>query len=208
MLRIASAVVLVLLMVGSAGLLEQGDAWAQAKKAEPKAGAATKPGGDAADKPAMPSAPQLAILVQTAVVALSQANLTNNYTVLYALAAPDFQQNNTPEKLAQVFANVRKIDLTPVILYSPQLSRPPVIDDKGMLRLTGFYKTAPQQVLFDILYQPVEGRWRLYGISVGTQAAQPAQAAPVAAAPGAAPPAAAPAEPAAAEKKKAAPAKK
>jgi hypothetical protein len=203
MLRIASAVVLALLMVGSAGLLERGDAWAQAKKAEPKAAATTKPGGDAADKPPMPSAPQLAILVQTAVVALSQANLTNNYTVLHALAAPDFQQNNPPEKLTQVFANVRKIDLTPVILYAPQLSRPPLIDDKNMLRLTGFYKTTPQQVLFDILYQPVEGRWRLYGISVGTQTPQSAQAAP-----GTAPPAAAPAEPAGADKKKPASAKK
>ena len=200
MLRIASTVVLALLMVGSAGLLEAGDAWAQTKKAEPKA--------DAAAKPPMPSAPQLAILVQTAVVALSQANLTSNYTVLHALAAPDFQKNNPPEKLAQVFAEVRKIDLTPVILYSPQLSRPPVIDDKNMLRLTGFYKTTPQQVLFDILYQPVGGHWRLFGISVGTQTPQPAQAAPTAAAPGAAPASAAPAEPPPADKKKAAPAKK
>ena len=174
-------------------------------KAEPKADAAAKPAADAAAKPPMPSAPQLAILVQTAVVALSQANLTNNYTVLHALAAPDFQKNNPPEKLAQVFAEVRKTDLTPVILFSPQLSRPPVIDDKNMLRLTGFYKTSPQQVLFDILYQPVEGRWRLFGISVGTQRLQPAEAAPAGAAPAAAPPAA---QAPAADKKKAAPAKK
>lgn len=203
MLRIAPAAVLALLMMASAGLPGGSEAWAQAKKAEPKADAAAKPPTEAVARPPMPSAPQLAILVQTAVVALSQANLTNNYTVLHALAAPDFQKNNPPEKLAQVFAEVRKIDLTPVILYSPQLTRPPVIDDKGMLRLTGFYKTAPQQVLFDILYQPVEGRWRLFGISVATQAPQPA-AAPMAAAP----PAAAPAEPPAADKKKAAPAKK
>jgi hypothetical protein len=145
----------------------------------------------------VPSAPQLAILVQTAVVALSQANLTGNYTVLHTLAAPEFQKNNPPEKLAQVFAEVRKIDLTPVIIYAPQLTRQPTIDDKGMLRLTGFYKTVPQQVLFDILYQPVDGRWRLFGISVGTQAPQAAAAPP-----------AAPAESAATDKKKAAPAKK
>jgi hypothetical protein len=201
MLRIALAAVLALLMLG--GLPGGGEAWGQAKKAEPKADAAAKPAAGTPEKPPMPGAPQLAILVQTAMVALSQANLTNNYTVLHALAAPEFQKNNPPEKLAQVFAEVRKIDLTPVILYSPQLSRPPAIDDKNMLRLTGFYKTAPQQVLFDILYQPVEGRWRLFGLSVGTQAAQPA---PAAAAPGGAPPA--PAEPPAADKKKAAPAKK
>jgi hypothetical protein len=198
MLRVRSAAALALLMAASAGLLGGSDAWGQAKKAEPKADAAAKPAPAADTKPPMPSAPQLALLVQTAMVALSQANLTNNYTVLHALAAPDFQKNNPPEKLTQVFAEVRKIDLTPVVLYSPQLTRPPLIDDKSMLRLTGFYKTTPQQVLFDIMYQPVEGRWRLYGISVGTQAPQPTAAAP----------GGAPAEPAAADKKKAAPAKK
>jgi hypothetical protein len=197
MLRIAWAAVLALLMVGSAGLLGGSDARAQAEKAEPGAEAAAKPAADAAAKAPMPGPPQLAIMVQTAVVALSQANLTNNYTVLHALGAPEFQKNNPPEKLAQVFAEVRKIDLTPVIIYSPQLSRPPSIDDKSMLRLTGFYKTAPQQVLFDILYLPVDGRWRLVGLSVGTQAPQTAAA-----------PSAAPAEPAAADKRKAAPAKK
>jgi len=203
MLRIALAAGLALLAAGGASLLGGSEAWGQAKKADPKADAAAKPAAAAPAKPPMPSAPQLAILVQTAMVALSQANLTNNYTVLHALAAPEFQKNNPPEKLVQVFAEVRKIDLTPVILYSPQLSRPPAIDDKNMLRLTGFYKTAPQQVLFDVLYQPVDGRWRLYGISVGTQTPQPA------AAPGAAaPPAAAPAEAPVADKKKAAPAKK
>jgi hypothetical protein len=196
------AAILALLTAGCAGLLGGGHAWGQAKKADPKAEAVAKPPAPSADRPPMPGAPQLAILVQTAVVALSQANLTNNYTVLHALAAPDFQKNNPPEKLAQVFANVRKIDLTPVILYSPQLTRPPAIDDKNMLRLTGFYKTTPHQVLFDILYQPVEGRWRLFGISVGTQV--PQAAAPA----GAPPPAAAPAAPPAADKKKAAPAKK
>jgi len=203
MLRIGVAAVLALLTFGGAGLLGGSDSWAQAKKAEPKTDAAAKPAAAAPEKPPMPSAPQLAILVQTAMVALSQANLTNNYTVLHALAAPEFQKNNPPEKLAQVFAEVRKLDLTPVILYSPQLSRPPAIDDKNMLRLTGFYKTAPQQVLFDILYQPVDGRWRLFGVSVGTQTPQP-----VAAPGGAAPPAAAPAEAPVADKKKTAPTKK
>ena len=201
MLRIALAAVLALLTVGGAGLLGDDEAWGQAKKAEPKADAAAKPAAGTPDKPPMPSPPQLAILVQTAMVALSQANLTNNYTVLHALAAPEFQKNNPPEKLAQVFSEVRKIDLTPVILYSPQLSRPPAIDDKNMLRLTGFYKTAPQQVLFDILYQPVDGRWRLFGLSVGTQMPQPAPAA-------AAPAGTAPAEAPPADKKKPAPARK
>jgi hypothetical protein len=205
MLRVAFAAILTLLLVAGGGLVGGSDAWGQAsKKGEPpKADTNAKP-TEAVARPPVPGGNQLAVLVQTAVVALSQANLTGNYSVLHALAAPDFQRANPPEKLAQVFAEVRKIDLTPVILYSPILTRPPIIDDKNMLRLTGYYKTAPQQVLFDLLYQPVAGHWRLFGISVGTQAPQAAAAAPTAEAPAGAAPAEAPA----ADKKKAAPAKK
>lgn len=63
-----------------------------------------------------------------------------------------------------------------MIIYSPLLKAPPTIDDKNMLRLTGYYKTSPQQVNFDLLFQPVSGQWRLFGINLGTQPAQVAAA--------------------------------
>ena len=118
--------------------------------------------------------------MQTAVVALSQANLTGNFTVLHALGAPGFQQSNPPAKLAEIFKNLREknIDLTPVILFSPVLAREPVINEQGMLHLVGFYKTAPQQVNFELLFQPVGGQWRLFGISVHTVPAPTAAAQP------------------------------
>jgi len=124
----------------------------------------------AAAKPVMPDANKLAILIQTAVAALSQANLTGNYTVLHALAAPGFQKDNPPAKLAETFADLRAkgIDLTPVIIFSPILMREPLIDENGMLRLTGYYKTAPQRVYFDLLFQLVANEWRLFGIAVRT----------------------------------------
>jgi hypothetical protein len=86
MLRLtaAAAAMGLLLLVG-------GGASAQA----PKAGEAK-----AETKLSVPPPEQLAILIQTAVVAASQANLTGNYSVLHALAAPGFQKANPPEKLA------------------------------------------------------------------------------------------------------------
>jgi hypothetical protein len=162
MLRLVAAAAVALLLVGGA--------WGQATNGGAKKDEA---GAAATAKPAMPSARQLAILVQTTVVALSQANLTGNYTVLHGLGAPGFQKANSPDRLGKLFANIRKIDLTPVILYSPLLTSQPAIDDKNMLRLTGYYKTTPQQVQFDLLFQPVAGRWRLFGISVGTRTPQP-----------------------------------
>ena len=127
----------------------------------------------------VPPPEQMAMMIQTSVVALSQANLTGNFTVLHALGAPSFQKANTPTKLAEIFKTLRQrnIDLTPVILFSPILLREPVINAQGMLHLVGYYKTTPQQVHFELLFQPVSGQWRLFGISVRTQpASQPAAA--------------------------------
>src|SRR5262245_53322573 len=191
MLRTAAAAALMLMLAWTNGVL------AQAPK-QPEAGKAQAPKQPEAAKVSMPDANQLAILVQTVVVAVSQANLTNNYTVLHALGSPDFQQANPPQKLADLFANMRakKIDLTPVIIYSPMLVRPAAMDEKNMLRITGFYKTEPLQVHFDLLFQPVGGLWRLYGVTINVQPPQSAEAAPPPAA-AAQPPAAAVQPPAA-----------
>ena len=47
-----------------------------------------------------------------------------------------------------------------------------------MLRITGFFPTSPERVNFDLIFQPVQGKWRLYGIAVNTQKAPAPQAAP------------------------------
>jgi hypothetical protein len=152
----------------------------QTKEAPPAAGQQPKGQPQPQAKVPLPPPEQMAMLIQTAVVALSQANLTSNFSVLHALGAPGFQQANSPAKLAEVFKNLREqnIDLTPVILFSPVLLREPVITEQGMLHLVGYYKTTPQQVNFEVLFQPVSGQWRLFGISVRTTPAPAAQAAP------------------------------
>ena len=208
----------------AAGLLASaaiftGSAQAQsATPAPPPAETAAKPTTTAAQKPPVPDNLKLAILIQTSVVALSQANLTGNFSVLHALAAPSFQQANPPQKLAQIFAGLRSknLDLTPVILFSPILTKPASIDDNNRLHATGFYKTQPMQVRFDLMFEPVQGAWRLFGIALDAVPA-PVESAAVTppdtakpASPDAAPqpatvPAAAAAKPAKVAKKKAKP---
>ena len=56
----------------------------------------------AAGNPPIPPNVQLTLLIQNAMAAVSQANMTGNYTVLHALAAPSFQQVNPPEKLSPI----------------------------------------------------------------------------------------------------------
>jgi hypothetical protein len=128
---------------------------------------------------------QALYLIRSTLLSLNDANRTGNYTVLRDLAAPDFQAGNTAADLSQNFTDLRHrhFDLFSVALAAPQLTAPPALDDHGMLRLTGFFPTRPQQINFDLLFQNAGGQWRLFGISVATPqvSAQPAPEAPKAA---------------------------
>jgi hypothetical protein len=130
---------------------------------------------DLGPKLPMPSDDKLVILITSSVLALNQANATNNYTVLRAQAAPAFQRINSSERLSQIFGSLRarNLDLSPVILYTPKLFRAPEMNAEGMIRITGFFPTEPERVNFDVVYQPVQGKWRLFGIAVETGALQP-----------------------------------
>jgi hypothetical protein len=59
-------------------------------------------------------------------------------------------------------------------LFNPKLLEKPSIDENGMLRVSGFFPTRPQQVNFDLAFEYVEGEWRHFGLGIGTQrSAQP-----------------------------------
>jgi hypothetical protein len=152
-----------------------------------------------APKPAQIDRNGVLILVRTTLLALDQANKTGNYTVLRDLGAPDFQANSAAQ-LAEIFAQQRKdnVDLSGVAVIDPQLTLLPQIEGNGLMRMAGFFPSVPTQVNFELLYAPVGGRWRLFGLSVSFGQAAPAapQAPPPAAQqPPAAPQAAAPAAP-------------
>lgn len=124
------------------------------------------------------------ILVRGAVLALDQANKTGNYSVLRDLGAPGFQ-TNTAADLAAIFASQRKdeIDLGGVAVLEPQLTLLPQIETNGMLHMAGFFPSVPTQVNFEVLFAPVDRKWKLFGISVtlsegGPQAPEAAAAEP------------------------------
>ena len=138
-------------------------------------------------KPAQIDRNGVLILIRETMLALDQANKTGNYTVLRDLGSPAFQQNNAA-RLGEIFASERRdnLDLSGVAVLEPQLSLLPQIEPNGLLHMTGFFPSAPEQINFDVAYAPVNGQWRLFGISVGLahsgpaapQAPSPAAAAP------------------------------
>jgi hypothetical protein len=128
-----------------------------------------------APKPAQIDRNGVLILIRTALLALDQANKTGNYTVLRDLGSPDFQVN-TAARLAEIFVQQRRdnIDLSGVAVIDPQLTLLPQIEANGLMRMAGFFPSVPTQVNFELLYAPVDGRWRLFGLSVSFGQAAPA----------------------------------
>ncbi len=125
--------------------------------------------------PAVPDPDGIAILIQKTVIALDHANRTGNYTVLRDLGSPGLRRANTAARLAQIFGKLRKRDLDfgPILLCPPRLTRPAEIDNRGMLRLTGFFPTQPEKVSFDLSYRLIQDRWLVFGISINTSQALP-----------------------------------
>ncbi|HXF54872.1 MAG TPA: hypothetical protein VNK52_12180 [Hyphomicrobiaceae bacterium] len=131
----------------------------------------------------MPDQNKILLLVRTTLLTLNDALHTGNYTVLRDVAAPAFREANSAARLAQIFGPLaqRGVDLTPVAVLTPQLANAPTLDPKtGMLHIKGSFPGQPVQLNFEVLYQPVGGRWRLFGLAVN-----PATAGPTASAEGA-----------------------
>ena len=134
-------------------------------------------GGSA--KPAQIDRNGVLILVRSSLLALDHANKTGNYTVLRDLGSPQFQMN-TDARLAEIFAQQRRdnLDLSGVAALDPQLTLMPQIEPNGMMHMKGFFPSVPAQMNFELLYAPVNGQWRLFGISVGLASSAPAAPAP------------------------------
>jgi hypothetical protein len=111
------------------------------------------------------------MLIKNTLVALNQANLTGNYSVLRELGSPEFQADNSTAKLSEVFAQLRKqnIDMSGIVLLQPELSG--VNRRDNQLRLTGYFPSEPIRIMFDAAFIGIDGRMRLNGIAVRANAA-------------------------------------
>lgn len=129
-----------------------------------------------AAKPAQIDRNGVIMLIRSSLLALDHANKTGNYTVLRDIGAPGFQ-SNTAAQLGEIFAKLRKdnLDLSGVAVIDPQLNLLPQIEANGLMHMAGFFPSVPTQVNFDLAFAPVNGQWRLFGISVSI-----GQSAPVA----------------------------
>jgi len=123
----------------------------------------------------MPDAEKIVLLVRNSLITLNDALQTGNYTVLRDMGAPGFREANSAARLSQIFSDLaaKNVNLSAVAVIAPQLAQKPALDqEKGMLHLKGYFPGKPVQINFELLYQAVNGQWRLFGISVQPGTAQ------------------------------------
>jgi hypothetical protein len=171
----AGLIVVIIALAASAVVMTRlPDAQAQAPKQQQPAPQQPPQQQPPAPKPAQIDRNGVLILIRETLLALDQANKTGNYTVLRDLGAPDFQANSAA-RLSEIFAQQRRdnVDLSGVAVIDPQLTLLPQIEANGMMRMAGFFPSVPTQVNFELLYAPVGGRWRLFGLSVSFGQAAP-----------------------------------
>lgn len=116
----------------------------------------------------VPGELELAKLIWTTIAAVDHANQSGNYSVLRDLASPAFQIANDPARLTAIFAGLRasNIDLSNTLLLAPTYRAAPQVLPGNLLRIQGAFGLRPTQILFDLEYQWVAGKWRLYGVSI------------------------------------------
>lgn len=116
----------------------------------------------------IPNELELAKLIWSTMAAVDHANQAGNYSVLRDLAAPGFQSVNDPAALAQIFASLRatRIDLSNTLLLAPTYRAVPAIIQPGIIRVQGYFGLRPTAINFDLYYQWIGGKWRLFGVSI------------------------------------------
>jgi hypothetical protein len=145
--------------------------------------AAAPPSPVASNVP-LPGELELAKMIWSTMAAVDHANRAGNYSVLRDLSAPGFQINNDAAKLTQIFASLRSsgIDLSNTLLLAPTYRGQPRMVQPDILQVQGFFGLRPTAISFDLYYQWVQGRWRLFGVSINPAqiaAVQPGVPAPV-----------------------------
>ena len=126
---------------------------------------------------AVPDNANLLILIRSGLEALNQANLTNNYSVLYLMGSDTFRRTNSPESLSQAFKPFRdnRVSFYPALILGPQLTRPATIDG-GKLTLVGFFPSSPSRINFALQFELSQGVWKPLALDISLSAnPQPAQ---------------------------------
>ena len=116
----------------------------------------------------MPDVEQVYVLIRSAILTLDTAMRAGNFSVLRDVGSPSFQAANTSARLARIFQNLDQqgIDLSSVAITAPTITALQMMEQGRVLRVTGYFPSPRSHIDFDLMFENVGGRWRIFGLSV------------------------------------------
>jgi len=177
-------------------LVSEGDEWRVLSLSTPVAGAAIAAGEGGRARVA-PDDNVVRQLVNDTMRSFAQALQGSDFRPFYETISDKWKGQITADGLSRAFQPLidQKTDFANVQSLDPTFSKPPAIDQDGLLVAAGSYPSEPDQVRFELSYFYEAPTWKLFGIHVvperaGGPAAAPAAGEATSAAPGGGTPAA------------------
>jgi hypothetical protein len=144
-------------------LVKEANGWKVIYVSASRAGVTTEQAGKA-----LPSEEATKRLTLDSLLAFNQAVQTNDFALFHGQISRLWQEQITPEKLAQTFADFvnKQIDISGIKGVDPILTEAPTINSDGLLILEGYYPMRPSRVTFRLKYIYEHPAWKLFGIKV------------------------------------------
>jgi hypothetical protein len=111
------------------------------------------------------------MLIKTSILTFNDANLTGNYAVLHAKMSKPVRDQNSPDKLKQIFKSFvdQHIDMSIIAAKPPIATSAAEIDKRGALLLRGYFDVKPARVSYELDFIPSDGEWKLLGLGVNVK---------------------------------------
>lgn len=122
----------------------------------------------ASDAPAVPSDFAQEVMIKTTLSDFSEASISGDYSVVWALSSKQFQDTFSPDKLKETY----KLLADPSAYLGVILAMKPVpkeaakIDADGVLTLDGYFETSPSKTNYHLEFYAADGKWRVIGMNV------------------------------------------
>jgi len=119
----------------------------------------------------VPPKEELERLVRETLLGFRQSVQDKDFTAIHGKVSEGLKKATTPEKLLEAFREFvdKKLDIAPNNNVQPQYERPAVLNDNGVLIVSGHTPTPLFLARFDLNYVKEGGDWKLSFISVKTE---------------------------------------
>jgi len=125
--------------------------------------------GDTSSQPAVPDRTEAMALISGTMKSFAQALAKKDFTDFYGTFSSSWKKQTTPAAVAKAFGGfvpfARDVQQS-VTSADPFINAKPVIGEKNVLTLQGYYRIAATKMMFSLEYVREGSSWKLLGMNL------------------------------------------